>query len=67
VTRNKKKGTATLQVEIPNPGTLALSGKGVKPRGAAAAVSVPAGTAKLVVKARGKKKTKKLEQTGKVG
>lgn len=27
--RNKKKGTATLTVEVPAPGILALSGKGV--------------------------------------
>ena len=43
--RNKKKGTATLAVEVPNPGELALAGKGVKPAGAAgalAATSVPA-------------------------
>jgi hypothetical protein len=29
VTRNKRRGTATLKVEVPNPGTLTLAGKGV--------------------------------------
>jgi hypothetical protein len=65
---NKKKGTATLAIDVPNPGELTGSGKGVKVAGAAGAViskSVPAGPAQLLIKAKGKKK-KKLNETGKV-
>jgi hypothetical protein len=61
--RNKKKGTATLTVHVPNPGELALSGKGVK---AVAAKSAPAaGKVELLIRAKGKKK-RKLNETGKV-
>lgn len=66
--RNQKRGTATLTAEVPNPGVLALSGKGVKTAGAAgarAAKSVPAGKVKLLIKAKGKKR-KTLNETGKV-
>jgi len=59
--RNRKKGNAILTFDVPNPGTLAASGKGVK----AAAVSVNAGSAKLVVKAKGKKRAK-LDAAGTV-
>ena len=66
---NKKKGTATLDVIVPGPGELALSGKGVKPASAAGALtarSVPAaGTVQLPIRATGKKK-KKLKRKGKV-
>lgn len=66
VKRNKKRGTATLTVDIPNPGELALSGKGVKSAGAVAAKSVPeAGQVKLLIKAKGKQK-RTLNETGKV-
>ena len=69
VKRNKKKGTATLAVEVPNPGTLVLGGKGVKDASAAGAVISKtvdaAGTVKLLIKAKGKKK-KKLKKKGKV-
>jgi hypothetical protein len=69
ITRNKKKGTATLRATVPNPGELSGSGKGVKVAGAAGAVlsktvSGP-GAVKLLIKARGKKK-RKLNETGKV-
>jgi hypothetical protein len=66
VTRHKKKGTAILKVNVPNPGQLALSGNGVKTAAAhsAATVSAP-GTVKLKVKAKGKKKGT-LNSTGKV-
>jgi hypothetical protein len=66
-TRNKRKGTATLTVDVPNPGELGLSGKGVKAVGAARAAQTvaAAGEAKLVIRARGKKKTTLLD-TGKV-
>lgn len=64
--RNKKKGTATLSFDVPNPGELTGSGKGVK--AATAAVisrSVGAGPAQLLIKAKGKKKAT-LNSTGKV-
>jgi hypothetical protein len=59
---NKKKGTARLTADVPNPGSLTLSGKGLKR--ASAAVNAP-GTAKLLIRAKGKKK-KKLNRTGTV-
>jgi hypothetical protein len=66
---NKHKGTATLAVRVPGPGTLSLTGKNVKPqrpaREATASQAVTAaGTVKLFVKAKGKAK-KKLNKTGK--
>ena len=69
VSRNKHKGTANLAVNVPGPGTLALSGKGVKTqrvgREATASMAVTAaGTVKLLVKAKGKAKHK-LNKTGK--
>jgi hypothetical protein len=64
--RNKKKGTATITVIVPNPGELTASGKGVKASGAAEiSKTVGAGGAKLVIRAKGKKKAK-LNETGKV-
>jgi hypothetical protein len=70
VSRNKKKGTATLTVEdVPNPGTLALTGNGLKTASAAGAVVAKTVTApgdvKLKIRAKGKKK-RKLNETGKV-
>jgi hypothetical protein len=66
VTRNKKKGTATLTATVPNPGELNASGKGVKASSAAVtSKAVGAGVAKLVIRAKGKKK-QKLNDTGKV-
>jgi hypothetical protein len=65
-TRNKKKGTATLTVNLPNPGELTAFGKGVSAAGAAViSKAVTAGTASLRIKAKGKKK-RKLNDTGKV-
>ena len=67
ITRNKKKGTATIRGTVPFPGELAGSGKGVKASSAGGAViskSVGAGQAKLVIKAKGKKR-KKLNRKGK--
>jgi hypothetical protein len=66
-TRNKKRGTATEAVNVPNPGQLTVSGKGVNSASAsAAAVTVNApGAAKVLIKATGKKK-KKLNSKGKV-
>ena len=70
VDHNRRKGTATLTVEdVPNPGELVASGKGVKRASAAGAAviskAVTPGTASLLIKAKGKKK-KKLNQKGKV-
>lgn len=66
---NKKKGIATLAVDVPGAGKLALSGKGVKAqrtgRIAVASRTVSAaGIVKLQIKAKGKAK-KKLTKTGK--
>jgi hypothetical protein len=66
-TRNKKQGTATLTVNVPNPGELTGSGKDVKVAGAAViskTVTAP-GDVKLTIRAKGKKK-RKLNATGKV-
>jgi hypothetical protein len=67
VRTNKKNGTATVSVTVPGPGTLALSGKGVKAQQASrAGTSVAAaGTVALRIKAKGKK-LRKLKSTGKV-
>jgi hypothetical protein len=68
ITRNKKKGTATLTVTLPNPGDLVGSGNGASVASAGRAVtskSAGAGQAQLLIKAKGKKK-KKLNQKGKV-
>jgi hypothetical protein len=64
---NRKKGTATLTFNLPNPGELSGSGQGaqVASTGAVTSKAVPAGTATLLVKAKGKKK-RKLSQKGKV-
>jgi subtilisin-like proprotein convertase family protein len=69
VKRNTHTGTATIPVTVPGPGTLSLTGKGVKAQrsGGAAASKVVAtpGTVNLRVKAKGSKK-KKLNKTCKV-
>jgi hypothetical protein len=67
ITRNKKKGTATITATVPNPGELTASGKGVKTAGAATiSKAIPApGATTLLIKAKGKKK-RKLNDTGKV-
>src|SRR5262249_49989473 len=66
VTRNTKKGTATLAVGVPNPGDLTATGSGVQASRATEAKSVlSAGTVALVIKATGKK-LKKLRRKGKV-
>lgn len=66
-TRNKKKGTATLNVNLPNPGDLSASGTGAKVSSAGAMISkaVQAGPAQLLIKAKGKQR-KTLNATGKV-
>jgi type 1 fimbria pilin len=72
VKRKKNKGTATLAVNLPGPGTLSLTGKGVKTQragrtaGAVASKAVAgAGTVKLLIKPKGKRKHK-LNRAGKV-
>jgi len=70
VARNKRRGTATLAFDLPNPGQLSGAGKGAKigvaPVPSAGTVPVPnAGVSQLLVKAKGKKK-RKLNETGKV-
>jgi hypothetical protein len=67
---NKKKGTATIAVNVPGAGTLSLTGKGVKTQraggGAVASKAVTAaGLVKLLVKAKGSAK-KKLNKAGTV-
>jgi hypothetical protein len=65
-TLNKKKGTARLSVTATDPGTLTLTGKGVKPRSAPASksVAVKGGPVSLVVKPKGKTR-RKLNDNGK--
>ena len=65
---NRSKGTATLAVHVPAPGTLTLTGNGVKAQrqGRAATASktvAAAGTVKLLIKAKGSAK-RKLNRTG---
>ena len=63
--RNKKRGTATLPLAIPNPGEVTVSGKGVKSADASTSRAVVPGPVSLLIKAKGKKK-RKLNRTGKV-
>jgi hypothetical protein len=65
--RNKKKGTAILTVNVPNPGELIGSGNGAKVAAARAITSksVGVGPVQLLIKSKGKKK-RKLNETGKV-
>lgn len=64
---NEKKGTATATFNLPNPGDLTGSGKGAKSSSASAVASknVPAGPAKLKIRAKGSKLAT-LNRTGKV-
>jgi hypothetical protein len=68
--RHKRKGTATIPVTVPGPGSLVLSGKGVKPQrplraahARAAKTVTAAGTVKLKIVPRGKAK-RKLRRIG---
>lgn len=69
ITRNKKKGTATIVVNVPNAGEVTGSGTRVEVAGGAGAVSSKTvntpGDVQLLIKAKGKKK-RKLAKTGKV-
>ncbi len=67
--RNRNNGTATLTVNLPNPGQVVLAGKGVKRASSAGAkvakpVTAP-GEVKLRIRAKGRKKNT-LNETGKV-
>jgi hypothetical protein len=62
VKKNKKKGNATVTVNVPNPGSLAVSGKGVK---AVTATVAAAGEVPVKIAATGKKKGA-LNDNGKV-
>lgn len=62
VKRNKRKGTAALTLNVANPGSLAVGGKGVKPANATAGA---AGDITVTIKAKGKKRDK-LNSNGKV-
>jgi hypothetical protein len=67
ITRDRKRGTATITVKVPNPGELSATGKGAKASSVARtskAVTAP-GASTLVVRAKGKKKAT-LNETGKV-
>jgi hypothetical protein len=67
ITRNKKKGTATITANVPNPGELTGSGNGVTVAKAAViskTVTAP-GNVQLKIKPTGKKKAT-LNETGKV-
>jgi hypothetical protein len=63
----RNNGRATVQVTVPNPGQLKVAGKGVRGSfaSAVAAKQVAAGTTKVVIRAKGKKK-RKLAAKGKV-
>jgi virginiamycin B lyase len=50
LTRNRDRGTATLKVILPGPGTVALTGKGLKP----VSKKAPGGTVKIPIRATGK-------------
>jgi hypothetical protein len=68
IRRNKENGTATLTVTLPFAGELTGAGKGIKVANTAVnstAVSAP-GSVQLLIKARGRKKKKKLNSTGEV-
>ena len=65
ITRNKKKGTAALTVNVPNPGDLSASGNGVMAAGAVSSKAIGPGESQLVIKAKGKKR-RQLNEKGKV-
>jgi hypothetical protein len=67
IARNTKKGTATITADVPNPGELTGSGKGVKVANTAVTsrkVRAP-GRVRLLIEAKGTKK-RKLNSNGKV-
>ena len=70
---NKKAGTATLVLDLPDPGTITLTGRGVRRQRlrrrqqavAGAARKVKAGRARLLVQAKGRAKLR-LQRSGQV-
>jgi hypothetical protein len=64
-TRNKKKGTAKLILDVPNPGEATVSGKGAKVSAAKTKTAAAAGPVKFKIRAKGKKLAK-LNRSGKV-
>jgi hypothetical protein len=65
VIRNLKNGSAALPVNVPNPGELALLGKGVKSGSLGHVVATGPGAVTLRIKAKGKKR-RRLGERGKV-
>jgi hypothetical protein len=55
LTRNPKKGTAALSITTPNPGVLAIAGKGAAATVAAAGQPVGAGPVRVKIRAKGKR------------
>lgn len=64
LTRDRKRGTATVTVSVPNPGTLTLAGKTLKKRHVSKNIAV-ARTVNFQIAAAGKGK-RKLDKTGRV-
>lgn len=64
ITRDRRKGTATLEILVSNPGSVTLVGNGLKAKRATKTVAVP-GVVRFGIAVTGKRK-KKLERTGKV-
>ncbi len=66
LTRHKRKGTATLTVDLPNPGELVVSGKGVRGTAAGAPIRVTGpGIVSLLIKPKGRTR-RILDRTGEV-
>ena len=62
---NKRKGTATITLNIPNAGEVTASGKGASAAGATASKVAGPGSAQLIVRSKGKKR-RMLNATGRV-
>lgn len=65
VTRDRRTGTATLEIQLSNPGAVTLSGKGLKKTGRRTKTVAVAGTVRFGVAAGGGRK-KKLNRKGEV-
>jgi hypothetical protein len=64
ITRDRRKGTATLEILVSNPGSVTLVGNGLKAKRATKTVAVP-GVVRFGIAVTGKRK-KKLERKGRV-
>jgi hypothetical protein len=62
LTRYRNRGTASIEVSVPNPGELTISGRGIRTKSTA---FVAPGGGQVLIAARGKKR-KKLNENGKV-